>query len=202
MPAFNPQNIPKNPRAQPGQALDRRKVVQGGNLADAIKQDPRMGAVFSAPIPGQSWTHAPKSVPWEKPPKFTKLKETMTWLMDQLVEPGRLKQLLGMMDAGMPIEAIARTILFAGFTQGQWTPDLAMLMYKPLMTSLIAIAHRAKLHHTPIVLHQTMNKVTLNNFKRQRLFDNAKQAASIPKGIEIESPTTPPPANGFMRKNK
>src|SRR5712664_3268837 len=100
---------------------------------------------FGAPIPGSSLTKEHGSMPYEKPPQFTKLPDAVNHLMDQLTEPMYMKQLLQLMDAGIAIEAIARTLLFTGFTLGKWTVDLGMLMYKPIMLALIAIAHRAGL---------------------------------------------------------
>lgn len=122
---------------------------------------------FSAPIPGQSLTHAPKSMPYEKPPQFTTLKDAMNMLLNQLTEPQHLKQLLALMDAGMPIEAICRTLLFTGFAHGKWTPDLAMLMYKPLMLLLITMAHKAGKKDTPVVMHQSLQKYIMNNMRNR-----------------------------------
>lgn len=194
--------IPTNPRANPGQALDRSKTMAGGNLAEHIQKDPRMGAVFSAPVPGQSWTHAPKSTPWEHPPQYTSLEKAMNFLMNELLEPEKLKELLTMMQGRMAIEAIARTILFAGFQQGLWNPDLSMLMLKPLMLALIAIAHRAKLYDVPIVLKQTMDSHLLKKFKTQNLFAEARDKQETDQYIARKIPETMVKSdnNGFMKK--
>lgn len=209
MPQGQPQQqpqpkMPNNPMAGPGQALDRRNTIAGGNLKDHIAKDPRMGAVFSAPIPGQSWTMPPKSAPWEHPPQYTTLEKAMNFLMDQLLEPHQLKHLLTMMDGGMAIEAIARTLIFAGFQQGMWNPDLGMMMLKPLMLALIAIAHRANLKHVPLVLKQTMDKHLMSKFKNQDLFAQAKDKNDTDKYIAKKIPETMAPVaepnNGFMRR--
>lgn len=209
MPQGQPQatqqqpKIPNNPRANPGQALDRNKTTAGGNLAQHIAKDPRMGAVFSTPIPGQSWTHDPKSMPWEKPPQYTTLAKAMNYLMDQLLEAPQLKHLLTMMDGGMSIEAIARTLIFAGFQQGLWNPDLGMMMLKPLMLSLIAIAHRADLKHVPLVLKQTMDKHLMSRFKSQNLFQQAKDKQATDELVESNRPSIDniaPSAKGFMSR--
>lgn len=168
---------------------------------------------FGSPIPGQSWsTHPPRSTPWQKPTKFTELDKAMEWLFDSLLEPQHLKVLLNLMDGGMSIEATARTILFTGFTMGLWTPTLMMLMYKPTMLTLIAVAHRAGLHHTPVVLPEAFNKYhdakaqsfgTMNRAKKV-----AQQTGNLP--ANLQNPITPvakPAAEesnsspvGFMQK--
>lgn len=131
-------------------------------------------SVVSGPTNGQSWSHEPKSQAWEKPPQFTKLEEAMHFLMDQLTDTEHLKPLLAIMEAGMPIEAIARTILFTGFSSGKWTPDLGMLMYKPLVLSLIAIAHRAGLKNTPITMKESMTDHLKNKTGTYAMFKKFK----------------------------
>lgn len=127
-----------------------------------IKNPALTSQMFSGPIPGQSLTHEPRSMPYEKPPQFTKLSEAMNFLMDQLTQPVHLKKMLALMGAGMPIEAIARTILFSGFSLGKWSPDLGLLMYKPTMLSLISLAHRAGLKDTPVVMPSSLDKYIKN----------------------------------------
>lgn len=129
-----------------------------------IQNPKQFNSMLSSPTNGQSWSHEPKSMPWEKPPQYTNLSDAMHMLMDQLLEPEHLKELLNLMDAGMPIENIARVIIFTGFTTGKWTPDLGILMYKPLMLSLIAIAHRAGLKDTPIAMKESMDNSMMKRF--------------------------------------
>ena len=44
-----------------------------------------------------------------------------------------------MLDAGVPVEAIGRTILFAGFMEGKFSPDLAFIITEPVMKMIAAI---------------------------------------------------------------
>lgn len=131
---------------------------------------------INGPIPGQSLTHAPKSMPWENPPQHTELAPTMEHLWDQLIQPDNMKQIIYLMEMGLSIEEITRTVLFAGFTMGKWTPDLALLMYKPLTLLLMAMAKRAGLNDTPMVMkerlhshiHKTMQNHTLLMHKNNK----------------------------------
>lgn len=163
---------------------------------------------FGAPVPGQSWTMQPKTAKWEHPPQFVKLKDAMHFMMDQLTDAFYMKKLLTMMNAGMPIEAIARTLLFGGFTEGKWTVDLALLMYKPLMTSLIAIAHRAGLKHVPVLMPKSVVDNKNSGLKMFMMADRMKNAKS--KLQDMQNAPLPPsnntpqaspsvPQQGFMR---
>lgn len=168
-----------------------------------MNKDPNFQmSMFSGPVPGEGLTHPPKGQPWQQPPQHTKLEDTMTFLMHQLTEPEHLKQLLQLMEGGMSIEAITRTILFSGFTMGKWTPDLGLLMYKPLMLSLTAIAHRAGLKDTPMVMKESMDKHTFGKIKNHVMIQHMK---GNPIG-EFTPPTksapkaAPKQSNGFMKK--
>jgi len=168
----------------------------------------RMRIAFNAPIPGQSLTTEHGSSAWEHPPQFTKLTDAVHHMMDQMTEPYYMKQLFQLMDAGVAIEAIARTLIFTGFTLGKWTVDLGMLMYKPLMLALLAIAHRAGFKDTPVLLQSAVASNGMNNLKAHiqatTLKDQKTRAmAAFPKS-EPEFPTIPEPTfssnQGFMRK--
>ena len=38
-----------------------------------------------------------------------------------------------MLDAGVPVEALGRVLLFAGFMEGKFSPDVAFIITEPLM---------------------------------------------------------------------
>ena len=85
---------------------------------DNIKQpeyDP-----FDAPIPGQSLTDEPGNYPWEHAPQFTDVDEVIGNLYDSLTKPNIARQLIAMLDAGVPVEAIVRVITFGGFMEGKY----------------------------------------------------------------------------------
>ena len=38
-----------------------------------------------------------------------------------------------MLDSGVPVEGIVRTIVFAGFMEGKYTPDVGFILAEPIM---------------------------------------------------------------------
>ena len=94
---------------------------------------------FDAPVPGQSLTDKPGNYPWEHPPEYTDLQEASEYVWDKLTEPLFAQQVIAMLDAGVPVEAIARVVIFAGFTEGKWTPDVAFIIAEPIMKMIAAI---------------------------------------------------------------
>lgn len=92
---------------------------------------------FDRTIPGQSLTSIPGNSPWEKPPQYTSLDKAMDSLMRNLGNEKKLIKMVVMLDNKVPVEALVRTILMSGFTEGKWTMDLAMLLSKPLAGMII-----------------------------------------------------------------
>jgi len=97
---------------------------------------------FDAPIPGQSLTDTPGNYPWEHSPNINKVEDAMMYLMERFTEEENAENLASMLKAGIPVEAIARVILFAGFTEGKWSVDLAVLIGEPLMKLIAAVGAR------------------------------------------------------------
>ena len=71
-----------------------------------------VGNPFDAPVPGQSLTDTPGNYPWEHPPQFTDPEEATEFIWQTLHTEEFMEQVIGMLDAGVPIEAITRVIVF------------------------------------------------------------------------------------------
>ena len=94
---------------------------------------------FDAPIPGQGLTDDPGNYPWEHPPLYTDTSEAADFVWDRLHRPEFAEQVIAMLDAGIPVEAIGRIIIFAGFTEGKWTADVAFIIAEPVMKMIAAV---------------------------------------------------------------
>ena len=94
---------------------------------------------FDAPVPGQGMTDKPGNYPWEHPPQYTDTMEATEFVWDKLTQPQFAEQVIGMLDAGIPVEAIGRIIVFSGFSEGKWTPDVAFIITEPIMKMIATI---------------------------------------------------------------
>jgi len=65
---------------------------------------------FNAPIAGQSLTDEPGKWAWENPPRYSRVDEVADILMERLFEKGNTKQILTMLDSGVPVEGVAKTL--------------------------------------------------------------------------------------------
>ncbi len=99
---------------------------------------------LDGPIPGESLTSNPEvRQPFEKPPAHTDLEEAVESLFNRMIDEEKLDQILDLMRRGLPVEDIAQVVLFTGFREGQWTPDLMLTMIEPTIYILLALAEYA-----------------------------------------------------------
>ena len=91
---------------------------------------------FSTPIPGQSLTEEPGKWAWDNPPQFASLEEAADATMKKLFSDKNTKNVIMMLEAGVPVEGIARSVVFAGFQSGAYSVDVALLL-TPMVTEAV-----------------------------------------------------------------
>jgi hypothetical protein len=101
---------------------------------------------FNAPIPGESLTSAPENPKaWERPSEFTNEDEAMKAIYLLLTEQDKLKIIVNTIDDGVPLDEIAQVLLYKGYTEGKFNPDLMLLLIEPTLYLLISIADYAEI---------------------------------------------------------
>ena len=143
---------------------------------------------FDAPISGQSLTDEPGNYPWEHPPKTTDPEAALNKFWDRLTDPEVAEEMIIMMEAGVPIEALARILTFTGFAEGEFTPDVGFLTIEPLMKMLAAIGMRAGVKNLVISLEDFSNKKTIKDMLtlkqvNERIEEVAEDVQQEPKGL-------------------
>lgn len=108
---------------------------------------------MSRPVPGESLTGDPDAPrPWENPPRFSSVVEASEFIFGEFTDEDLYPVILDAMDDQIPIMDITRFILFKGFTDGLWSPDLLLLLIEPTAYILLALAERALVD--PIIYHE------------------------------------------------
>lgn len=96
------------------------------------------------PIPGQSLTNSPDSpYPWEQPPEFTEIQPAIESLYVSLTEDDAYEAIVDLIDADNTIADAAQVVLYAGFQEGLWNPDLMTLLIEPTMYLIMGLVERA-----------------------------------------------------------
>lgn len=94
-------------------------------------------------IPGQSLTSDPDARrPFEQPPTYTTLREANHAIFNSLIEEDTFRSVVRSLGAGVPVGDITSSILYSGFTEGQWNPDLMLALVEPTMYMVMAMGER------------------------------------------------------------
>ena len=102
--------------------------------------------------------------------------------------------MITMMEAGVPVEALARILTFTGFAEGEFTPDVGFLIAEPLMKMLAAIGIRAGVNKLVISIGELEEN---NNTVRDML--TLKEANEKIEEVVEQQPALPA-KQGLMSK--
>ena len=165
---------------------------------------------LNRPIPGQGLTNDPENpYPWEKPPEFTDLGDGLQYVFGKLIEPKTYVSIMDVLDDGTPLMDVTQGILFKGFTEGKWNPDLMMLLAEPTAYMLLALAERADVNikifkgeEDDDMEEETLFNVDVSKQKLKEL-RSVSGAKDIPKGMipqDIEQQIEELPASSLLSK--
>ena len=100
-------------------------------------------ASTAKPIPGQSLTNNPDTpYIWEGAPEHTNFREAFNDVLTQLMIPDTLKPVLQSINDGVPIMDLAQQILYVGFREGKFNPDLMLMLAAVSYTHLTLPTNR------------------------------------------------------------
>jgi len=142
---------------------------------------------FDAPIPGQSLTDKPGNYPWEHPPQYTDTQEASEYVWDKLTEPLFAQQVIAMLDAGIPVEAISRIILFSGFTEGKWTPDVGFMLSEVVMKMVATIGFTGGVKKFKISMSDLTNNKDMKEILNLKSRNEELEKAAKNLGKEIKA---------------
>tara|TARA_R100001163_G_C5034962_1_gene174371 strand:+ start:381 stop:977 length:597 start_codon:yes stop_codon:yes gene_type:complete len=101
------------------------------------------------PIPGQSLTNDPKNpYPWEQPAEFSDPQRAMLQIFETLTEKDTLSNTLLSLVKGVSVIDISSIVLYSGFLEGKWNPDLMTLLMEPTMYMVMYLGDQAGINYT------------------------------------------------------
>jgi len=104
----------------------------------------KAGTSFNKPVPGQSLMSDPdKPMPFEKAPLYTDRTDVLENFFEMLTEPKVYEGLLDTLETGITVMDVVQTLLYQGFRQGDFNPDMMLLVAEPLAYMIAALAERA-----------------------------------------------------------
>ena len=112
----------------------------------AQESTPQFRAVASQmkrSIPGEGMSNDPDNpYSFEQAPEFAVHREALEYLFVTITDEEKYTDILIALEQGVPVMELTQVILFKGFTEGKWNPDLMMLLAEPLAFMLMALAER------------------------------------------------------------
>lgn len=84
--------------------------------------------MFEAPIPGESLTVEPKSMPYERPPEITDPIEALDKHIDSLSRPEAMEDALFFLEMGVPLTNMTEGILRSAVMEGIHSVDVSLII--------------------------------------------------------------------------
>lgn len=98
------------------------------------------GEIAASVVPGVSWTAAPKSRPWLRPPSEVDVGTLAQQYMAVLAAPQVANDILDALETELPIATIAESLMLSGVNKGLHTVDAGVLVMPVIMETLKTIA--------------------------------------------------------------
>jgi len=91
-------------------------------------------------IPGVSWTMAPKTLAWQRPPKHDAISDVLQAYIEKMSSPKAMKKIVAMLkETQTPVSVVAESIMLIGVNAGAHTIDAGILVM-PVIMELIKTA--------------------------------------------------------------
>jgi|TARA_R100001086_G_C11807175_1_gene250456 hypothetical protein len=98
---------------------------------------------FDTPVPGQSLTDAPGNYPWEHSPQHASVEDATHEIWKGLHKKEVLDNIVVLLDSGLTVEEIVKVIIFSGFVEGKFNPDVGILLTPIIFQMVAAIGKKA-----------------------------------------------------------
>ena len=159
--------------------------------AETASKDP-----FNFPIPGHSLTDSQEQWAWDKPPRITDPEEAIQTVIEKVEKPQTKEHFLRLMAGGVTVEEIVNTIGLGGFTEGEWSPDIAELIKPALAVYFIGVAIKNKV---PVVafnnseLKEENNMISKTDTFKLMKEKNPQEFRKIKSAMLVEQPVQQEP---------
>ncbi len=127
---------------------------------------------FNAAPAGHSLTSDNSKWAWGQPPEMVDPDEVLDSLVDKLMDPRKKKELFKLLIVGVSVEVLVEGMLFQGFRDGKFTPDVGLLLKGPLG---IIISDMAEEENVPYRLFENDDTLDGDEMDDQTLISMMKE---------------------------
>jgi len=134
---------------------------------------------FGAPIPGQSLFTTPNERPYERPSELDTVDDALSYYFTNLRDPEIIDDLMTVVDMGIPLEPIVKTLYMSSVMNGIHNLDVGLIVAPVLSEFLAAVAKSYEIDFKYTAVDAAEQKSEKENMKVQMMLRTA-----IDKGIE------------------
>lgn len=102
--------------------------------------------IIDGPLPGESWQNEPRTMPWDRPARFSELNDALDNVFRRLRNPIVSKKLLNLLESGLPVDLLVKMFLQHGFMNGEYGAPIMVQMVPPLVVIMFRMAESAGIH--------------------------------------------------------
>jgi len=98
---------------------------------------------IDGPIAGQSLTFELGNRPWQQPPQYTTVEETLEYYIPRFLDSDISEQLIDVIEMGVPLTTIANAMQTGGAMQGYHSLDVGILVIPVLVEMMAFLSEEA-----------------------------------------------------------
>ena len=156
---------------------------------------------FNRPIPGEGLTHELGARPWQNPPQFSSVDETVSYYLSRIGQDEFAQGLINVIELGVPLTVLANTIQLSGVMEGKHSVDVGILIMPALIEAMSLIADSAGVKYDTGMKEESM---VPNQLAQRVAADMSVQEESpaIEEPVQEEMPVMqePKPEGGLMSR--
>jgi len=158
-------------------------------------------AKMDRPMPGESLTEDPDvAQPYTATTEFSVPQEAIDYIFDQMTQEENYSSMIESLLDGTTVMELTRLILFSGFNEGKFNPDLMLILIEPTAYLIMGLAERAGVEYTVMADdEEDMFGVTVDPLEMKEPSEEAQAALDMIEEADLpEAPTEslmarPPP---------
>lgn len=164
--------------------------------------------MFEKPIPGQSLTTPPKSMPYERPPEINDPEEALEMHLLRLSEPERTEALMDTLETGIDIVTLTEGYLRSAVANGIHSVDISLMVAPAIHKFIKSTADKLGVDYEEGLVdeeEQKTQKRTIEFAKAKNKLSKKNRNTQEEKRDETmvqETPEGPSdtPSSGFMKR--
>lgn len=162
---------------------------------------------FDAPVPGMSLTHELGARPWQSPPQYATVDDTIDYYLERMSTDIFESQLIDVLQMDVPVTVIADTIIQASVMEGLHTIDVGVLVAPILVEFIMLVADSAEIKYsTGLELEEGPSKSMVNRAisdfrKARREQDKSPEIKQVVKSEPEEEDVKEEPTGLMARRS-